>query len=149
MHKAFVAFSDRKNSGGWYEDERGCHIWVGYRNSDGYGIVGYKGRSCKAHRVRYELEVGAVPEGMELDHYVCDRGAEGCCNPLHCRPVTHRENVLRGNSPASFNLTKTHCPKGHPLSGSNLVAVYTKRLCRRCRNDGVNARRRREREVNA
>jgi hypothetical protein len=87
--------------------------------------------------VRYEREVGPIPEGMELDHFACDNGPGGCCNPHHCRPVTTRENVLRGGNMAARCMAKTHCAAGHLLSEDNLVPNdkrYGKRRCRACTN---------------
>src|SRR3546814_19356891 len=52
-------------------------------------------RTRQAHRISYELCVGPIPEGMELDHLCRVRR---CVNPAHMEPVTHRENVLRGEA---------------------------------------------------
>lgn len=46
-----------------------------------------------AHRLSYELFVGPIPDGYELDHLCRNRG---CVNPAHLEAVTHRVNVLRG-----------------------------------------------------
>ena len=124
----------RKHSPGWVEDDRGCHIWVGARNSNGYAQVRAAGRMQYVHRLRYEREIGPIPAGTELDHYVCDNGAGGCCNPHHCRPVSHRENVLRSESIYSRKLAQTRCIHGHLLEGSNLyVRSNGSRQCRQCR----------------
>lgn len=72
-----VRWTKRKDSPGWYEDENGCHIWTGSRGSNGYPQCGVDGKLRPVHRVRYEREVGLIPEGMVLDHYVCDNGAGG------------------------------------------------------------------------
>lgn len=120
---------------GWIEDGSGCHVWVGALNGGGYGRVWTKGRYRPAHVIRYEREIGPIPDGMDLDHFRCDNKA--CCNPAHVRPVTVRENVLRGNSMAARHAAKTHCPQRHPLAGDNLVAsflVLGQRSCRVCRN---------------
>lgn len=58
-----------------------CWTWIGPHQRIGF-----------AHRVAYELSVGPVPDGMELDH-LC--GNRGCVNPGHLEPVTRRENVMR------------------------------------------------------
>jgi hypothetical protein len=121
---------------GWITDANGCDIWQG-AHAGGYGIVYVNGQRWRVHRLRYELEIGPIPEGAELDHFVCDNGPGGCCNPFHCRPVTHRENMLRSSSIASIHAAKTHCPKGHPLSGENLVKASLargQRYCRACKN---------------
>lgn len=130
---------------GWVTNASGCDIWQGCTNSDGYAQVSVDGRMLYVHRVRYEREVGPIPDGMDLDHYVCDNGAGACCTPLHCRPATRRENGLRGTSFAAVNAAKTHCPKGHPLSGDNLAKTQLARgdrNCRICRNARERARRR-------
>ena len=123
-----------KNSAnvGWITDANGCDVWRG-ANAWGYGLVRDGGRMCVVTRLRYEREIGPIPAGMELDHFVCDNGAGGCCNPHHCRPVSGRENVLRGNGFASVHAAKTHCPQGHPLAGENLDKHQLTRGCRKCR----------------
>ena len=61
-------------------------------------------------------------------------------NPDHLEAVTHRENVLRGQSLAAENVAKTHCPHGHAYDEEN---TYVKmipgggrwRICRACGRD--------------
>jgi hypothetical protein len=144
MIGAFIPWTDPPRSSrslyvGYVIAENGCHLWVGAKNNGGYGFASIGGgRSQVAHKARYEREVGPVPEGMELDHYVCNNRA--CCNPAHVRPVTPRENQLRSNATkAALNLAKTHCPKGHPLSGDNLYLCGKGRSCLTCRR-AVSAR---------
>jgi len=86
----------RKNSPGWDVDPvAGCHLWWGARTSQGYGTVTSGGRrSLSVTRLRYEREVGPIPPAMVLDHYLCNNPR--CCNPLHVRPVSRREDRLRG-----------------------------------------------------
>lgn len=57
-----------------------------------YGLVHYEGKIRMAHRVIYELLVGPIPEGLQLDH-LCQNGR--CVNPEHLEPVTSKENHLR------------------------------------------------------
>lgn len=135
---AFVPMFDPPRNGsrssnvGWIVAENGCHIWQGQRSWNGYGRVWFGGRLLRVHRVRYEREVGPIPDGMVLDHFVC--ASRACCNPHHVRPVTRRENNLRGDTIAAAGASKTHCPRGHPYSGDNLYVVPSRghRQCRMC-----------------
>lgn len=70
----------------------GCWLWTATLVR-GYGQFGIGSRRQYAHRVAYELLVGPVPEGLQLDH-LCRTPA--CVNPAHLDPVTCRENLLRG-----------------------------------------------------
>lgn len=71
-----------------------CWEWTGTRQTMGYGSFWVLGQGKRlAHRVAYELLVGPIAEGRELDHRCRNRI---CVNPDHLEPVSHRENVRRG-----------------------------------------------------
>lgn len=122
----------------------GCWQWQGAVSGDGgkgeayggYGQLRNKYRIFFAHRYAYEALHARIEDGMYLDH-LCRN--HGCVNPLHLEPVTQRENVLRGVGACSVNAKKTHCPKGHPLDGDNVLVEKTPcgkgRKCRTCHND--------------
>lgn len=121
-------------------DRRGpdeCWLWTGYVQPNGYGKFKPTDNSSSiwVHRMAYMLEVGPIPEGLTLDH-LCKMPR--CCNPAHLEPVTLRENLLRSDSASGRNARKTHCPKGHPLEGDNVIVRKTKtgigRECRACEN---------------
>lgn len=70
-----------------------CWTWLGKKGSKGYGLAHVAdGRQRQAHRVAYELVVGPIPEGLELDH-LCN--VRRCVNPAHLEAVTHSENQTR------------------------------------------------------
>jgi hypothetical protein len=110
-----------------------CWLWEGCKDRLGYGEVCYRGGNRKAHRRSYELLVGPVPDGLELDH-LCRNPS--CVNPAHLEPVTHAENVRRGIS-GSVNgarqAAKTHCKRGHPYSAENTRTHRGMRQCRTCK----------------
>lgn len=72
-----------------------CWVWTGAKDK-GYGRFGVAaGNVVGAHRVAYELLVGPIPQGMEIDHR-CHNPA--CVNPSHLRPATHKQNLEHRNS---------------------------------------------------
>lgn len=105
----------------------GCWQWTGAVTSRGYGSAAHEGRTWSTHRLAYELLVGPIPAGLQIDHLCRNRR---CCNPEHLEPVTGRENVRRACE------GQTHCAQGHPLAGRNLVIRIRygneRRLCRLC-----------------
>ena len=115
------------------EADDGCWLWTGAPNTYGYGQIGeggYHGRKLMVHRVAYTLVVGVIPAGMEIDHLCRNRM---CVNPAHLEVVTGRENTLRGNGPAGRNARKTHCPRGHALTGENVKRTGRSRYCAMCK----------------
>jgi hypothetical protein len=108
----------------------GCWEWQASRDRrNGYGWFWFEGKMQKAHRVSYRLNVGPIPEGLQLDHLCRNRG---CVNPAHLEPVTSRENTLRGDTFAAAQAARTHCPQGHEYTEENTARWNRKRYCRAC-----------------
>jgi hypothetical protein len=89
--------------------ESGCHRWQGAHNWNGYGLVTINRVMMGVHRAAYELLVGPIPEGYEVDH-VRVRGCKhrDCINPEHLEAVTKQENrarVVRGCTRADHRKT--------------------------------------------
>lgn len=119
------------------DDRFFCWLWIGSRTEDGYGSLSFDRKTYRAHRWIYERLVEPIPSDLTIDHLCRNRA---CVNPLHLDPCTDAENILRGFSFSAINARKTHCPKGHPYSGSNLGFVKSKyqatnRICRQCARD--------------
>ncbi len=117
----------------------GCWEWNAAL-SNGYGVFWAYGRQVKAARFAYEQAKGVIPEGLELDHLCRNKS---CVNPDHLEAVTRSVNTLRGLLPLiianigrNHQLSKTHCPQGHPY---DLLNTYFhpdgKRDCRICRQE--------------
>lgn len=75
--------------------ENDCWVWIGYRkagpkNPTPYGVLGWKGRPSRAHRVAFEIVNGDIPEGMMVLH-TCDNTL--CCNPAHLYLGNHAQNM--------------------------------------------------------
>jgi len=106
-----------------------CWLWTAGTSHDGYGRFSVKGRNVYAHRWSYQVLVGPIPGGLEIDH-LCR--VHACVNPDHLEVVTRRENQLRGAGLAALCAQRTHCPKGHEYSGANTYRHKGSRYCREC-----------------
>src|SRR5690348_1907218 len=99
-------------------DRRGpgeCWTWQATQ-TNGYGQFKIDGKQRYAHRVSYELTVGPIPDGLQIDHLCRNRA---CVNPAHMEPVTPRVNTLRGIGGAAARAARTHCPRGHAYTAEN------------------------------
>lgn len=118
-----------------------CWPWTAAINGNGYGSTAWKGRICTPHRIAYELLVGPIPDGMDLDHlcHTRDQFCRGgktcphrrCANPAHLEPVPGLVNVMRGRSPHAEAARQTHCAQGHEFTPEN-TRIYPSRKQRVC-----------------
>ena len=127
---------------------RGCLLWTASTTGGGYGEIAIGRKTAQAHRVAWELANGPVPPGMHVLHR---------CDVRHCVAVPHlflgsnhdnvKDRVTKGrngpNPVAAANKAKTHCIRGHPLSGKNLKLDRRKgyRACRTCARAAARRRR--------
>lgn len=123
--------------------EAGCWIWMGGCTSGGYG------RCCGkyAHRLSYEMHIGEIPQGLEIDH-LCR--IHCCVNPAHLEPVTHKVNLNRGmcaDVQRSRHAARTHCPQGHAYDDENTYFYPGGRKCKSCILERVRERRRISKEL--
>ena len=108
----------------------GCWNWTGCKDAGGYGRISVDNAGVVAHRVSYELHVGPIPDGLELDHLCRNRG---CVNPEHLEPVTAQENMKRAKA------LIVECPHGHPYDERNTLIERRRnsvaRVCRTCKRE--------------
>ena len=105
--------------------EGDCWDWIAAIGTGGYGRFWDGENLVQAHRFVWELLVGPIPEGMELDH-LCRR--RRCVNPDHLHVVTHAENINLGYGAHVHHRRKTHCPWGHPYTSKS----GGRRWCQTC-----------------
>ena len=111
-----------------------CWMWTGASHKNTAGVVYGYFQGEGAHRFAYKL-VRPIPEGFQVDHLCLNTM---CVRPTHLEAVTHMENLKRSNCISVVNARKTHCPKGHPYEGDNLMIERypgrtPRRQCRECR----------------
>jgi hypothetical protein len=121
----------------------GCWEWMGGKQWGGYGLF----RGACAHRLFYELLVGPIPAGLEIDHLCRNRS---CVRPTHLEPVTHLENMRRARE--VWGKVTTPPPpalrRGQTANRSGRTHGYESTYMSGCRCDAcrsahtVNARRR-------
>lgn len=111
-----------------------CWLWTGATTANGYGVLSVfterldRHTNALAHRLAYELLIGPIPQGLEIDHLCRVRH---CVNPEHMEAVTHRENQRR------MSEAVTHCRNaGHELTPENTrVSPNGRRRCLACQSE--------------
>jgi hypothetical protein len=112
-----------------------CWNWGG-KTRLGYGVFRRDNKTLTVHRELYQELHGQIPRWIGI-HHKCNNPS--CCRPSHLQAVSKREHVLLGDTIPARNAAKMECPKGHPLSGENLVPwklrVEGCRVCKICKKD--------------
>lgn len=111
-----------------------CWLWTGAKQKSGYGKFSAPGgKTVLAHRFAYGALVGAIPQGLTLDHLCRVRR---CVNPDHLEPVSAIENANRGKPQRQYI-----CRRGHLRTPENLNNDGSCVECKR-----INDRKRRGRD---
>lgn len=97
-----------------------CVEWTGSKNSDGYGVFSFAGRSRIASRVSFELHHGEIPDGHVIRHK-CDNPP--CVNPNHLETGTDAEN-------SKDSVDRLRHAYGERQGSSKLTAAQVKEIRR-------------------
>lgn len=113
-----------------FEIGTGCWIWHG-RSNHGYGSITVRGGGdMGAHRAMWYAKHGD-PGALDVLH---NCNVKLCINPLHLHLGTHKQNFKEASEAKLLQgQWKTHCLRGHPLSGDNLLPPSGGRKWRGCK----------------
>ena len=107
----------------------GCWEWTGSASQSGHGITSVGAYHSAVYRILYEMDRGAIPDGLHCDHLCCN---PSCCNPWHLEVVTPQENSRRYASRQTSN-RPDRCRRGHLYAEVGAVVCYRgTRSCKEC-----------------
>src|SRR4030095_5792026 len=130
LRKRFNEYLEKSN-------ETECILFQGPVNRDGYGQISAFGKQRTATHVAWFLEHNVWPTKFVLHRCNVKR----CVNPAHLYEGTQSDNVLDTvKDDIHWESRKTHCKRGHPFAGTNLIPRNGKRECRKCKNELQNKR---------
>lgn len=108
----------------WDKVNRGpdCWQWTGAPMTTGYGSIRFGGKNNTAHRISYLLNVGPIPEGMQIDHACRNRM---CVNPDHLRLATdgqNRQNIgIYSNNKSGVRGVSWYAPRNKWFAKASLA----------------------------
>jgi hypothetical protein len=111
--------------------ENDCWLWQGPTVGRGYGKVGFRGKTARAHRVMWELANGEIPAGLYVCHK-CD--IPSCINPDHLFLGTADENnkdmAQKGRSASGARNARVLYPEKYPRGDQHYSRTNPERLAR-------------------
>ena len=100
-----IEMDEREKARFWTKAEatETCWNWKWSCGPKGYGTLGHRGKTMRAHRVAYELVNGEIPKGKSVLHS-CDNPK--CVNPDHLWIGTQQDNMIDRIKKGHFRLGK-------------------------------------------
>lgn len=121
-------FKDKKRFWSKVQKTRkGCWIFLGGKNKDGYGQFTIKFKTYLAHRFSFALKQGKIPKGMLVCH-TCDTPA--CVRPLHLFLGDNFDNMQDA-------ARKGRMPRGVEHCNSKLLPETVKEIKWRKEHEGI------------
>jgi hypothetical protein len=110
-----------------------CWLWTG-NPAARYGQFHYEGENGKqtqtlVRRLTFDLFNGSIDPDLTIDH-LCR--VKKCVNPAHLEQVPLDVNILRSDGAGAKNARATSCPRGHALTGDNVLIRHKQRNCKLC-----------------
>lgn len=120
-----------------------CKLWTGAKTKDGYGNKRIGTKTYRVHRLAWIEARGPIPPETPHVLHRCDNRV--CYEVEHLFLGTNADNVAdrvaKGRNGLNDNVTKTHCPQGHPYNEENTrlepwgSSGKVRRKCRVCDRD--------------
>lgn len=127
--EAFKSNPDYPKELSYTVNNRGCWVFDGCKDNNGYGRLKVNGKAYRAHQYHYLKFVGPIPPGMVIRHQ-CQNTS--CCNPKHLLIGTVQDNVDDRERDK-----KTFCTSGHQLDHTNSYRFNNRTICRICKAKAV------------
>lgn len=112
-------------------NDRGCWLWAGTKDMDGYGSIRHGDKMKRAHRLSWELHKGPIPAGAHVLHK-CNNPA--CVNPSHLSIGDHLANMQDRKSngkpwhSATRNQKLSRAMKGRKIEWKSQIAQANQKL---------------------
>lgn len=105
----------------------GCWEWQGQTRFDGYGLIWYKGKAERAHRIAYMVLKGKLPKLPLVLCHTCDN--RKCVNPAHIFLGTRGDNIRDAASKWRLRINDLHHATKLSVDDVKYIRSATERSC--------------------
>ncbi len=114
------------------EESTGCRLWIGSRNTQGYGRILIDGKNKYVHRISYNELVKKTDNLILHKDWICPH--KNCWNPEHLYEGTYSDNTIDKHKKHGHPMSsRTHCRNGHEYTKENTkIKKNGLRVCLTC-----------------